>query len=132
MALFKILKGGSDRLGAPGNLTQHTKNGYAYFTPDTGKFYIDITEGETPIVASRATEGNRICINGQLDELLVLNCGTPSSLLDISSNTTKTTTYLMCGDASATSTSNAIEVDCGDATTNNYTTIYSGGNAWTK
>ena len=38
MALFKILKGDSSRLA-----TQKAKEGFCYFTPDTGRFYIDIS-----------------------------------------------------------------------------------------
>lgn len=40
MALFKILRGNSSNLEA-----QTFHDGYAYFTPDTGKFYIDATVG---------------------------------------------------------------------------------------
>ena len=43
MALFKILKGSSEGLK---NLK--ATEGYAYFTPDDGKFYIDISSTNTP------------------------------------------------------------------------------------
>ena len=42
MALFKILKGSSEGLK---NLK--ATEGYAYFTPDDGKFYIDIDSTNT-------------------------------------------------------------------------------------
>jgi hypothetical protein len=51
MALFKILKGDSKNLGKTGG-TNITKEGYAYFTPDDGKFYIDVTSDETPVIGS--------------------------------------------------------------------------------
>ena len=38
MALFKIQRGPSS------NLPQNLTNGYAYFTTDDGKFYIDVVE----------------------------------------------------------------------------------------
>lgn len=51
MALFKILKGDSSRIDT--SITPF-HDGYAYFTPDDGKFYIDsIVNGEN----------KRICIN---------------------------------------------------------------------
>jgi hypothetical protein len=83
MALFKIFKGPSDRLQQ-----QKAKEGFAYFTPDDGKFYIDITgDGltTTPVIGDKIQEGvNRVCINnGGFMEGIILNCGTainPSSI----------------------------------------------------
>ena len=46
MALFKISKGNSADLGVK-NGTNKAKEGYAYFTPDDGKFYIDIADANT-------------------------------------------------------------------------------------
>ena len=43
MALFKILKGKSADL----KQTVKGTEGYAYFTPDDGKFYIDIKDTDT-------------------------------------------------------------------------------------
>lgn len=70
MALFKILKGKASNLGAKNNNTSLTKEGYAYFTPDDGKFYIDIRDGEIPVIGNYENEvvknnqlANRICIN---------------------------------------------------------------------
>jgi len=44
LALFKILKGSSSALGKTGNSTYKATEGYAYFTQDDGKFYIDIAD----------------------------------------------------------------------------------------
>lgn len=43
MALFKILKGSSTKIDTK---TTPFHEGYAYFTPDDGGFYIDVVEGE--------------------------------------------------------------------------------------
>lgn len=51
MSLFKIFKGDSTRISTG---TTQFHEGYAYFTPDDGKFYIDATVGSTD---------KRICIN---------------------------------------------------------------------
>lgn len=40
MALFKILRGSKDALK-----NVKVKDGYAYFTPEDGKFYIDYWQG---------------------------------------------------------------------------------------
>ena len=45
MALFKIFKGSKDDLGVTGG-TDKAYDGYAYFTPDNGKFYIDVIPPE--------------------------------------------------------------------------------------
>lgn len=51
MSLFKILRGDSSRIDTD---TTPFHDGYAYFTPDDGKFYIDaVVNGEN----------KRICIN---------------------------------------------------------------------
>jgi hypothetical protein len=91
MALFKIFKGNSTRLGAVGNTTEKTKEGNAYFTPDDGKFYIDITNGETPIIGNNENETvdrqkvNRICINQRIfnySEFDILDCGSAEEFPD--------------------------------------------------
>lgn len=58
MALFKIHKGPAANLGANGNITAVAHEGFAYFTPDDGKFYIDIQDADEAIVGV-----NRIPIN---------------------------------------------------------------------
>lgn len=67
MALFKILKGNSEGLKS-----LKATEGYAYFTPNDDKFYIDISSTNTPqevIVGNNNEETvngaivNRICIN---------------------------------------------------------------------
>ena len=95
MALFKIFNGKSENLGKESN-TEKINEGFAYFTPDDGKFYIDIlNEGEVdkqakPVIGNYAGEpiqledgtmakANRICINQKLftyNDYDVLDCGT--------------------------------------------------------
>lgn len=76
MALFKILKGSSTNLKE-----QKATEGYAYFTPDDGKFYIDTasTTSKDSVVtsfnSSTTSDGktpNRICINPDID---IIDCG---------------------------------------------------------
>jgi hypothetical protein len=60
MALFKIFKGNSSDLGKNGTPTQKATEGFAYFTTDEGKFYIDISgDGTTNAVVGT----NRIALN---------------------------------------------------------------------
>ncbi len=103
MALFKIFKGLSDNFGKENNETKKTKEGYAYFTPDDGRFFIDITSDQDPIIGTSTKLGaNRIWINsGNLDNL-VLDCGTAFGwsanqikILD-ASNIITTNEYLVC------------------------------------
>lgn len=77
MALFKILKGESANLKKV-----KATDGYAYFTPDDGKFYIDIATTDTAenvVVNYNKTDKvndkipNRICINADFD---IIDCGT--------------------------------------------------------
>ena len=103
MALFKISKGKAEHLGAVGNSTALTKEGFAYFTPDDGKFYIDIRSGETPIIGNYENEmgeggqpANRICINQRVfsyNDFDILDCGGADS--EITSNTI----IFDCGDS---------------------------------
>lgn len=94
MALFKILKGKSKDLGNTNN-TKVINEGFAYFTPEDGKFYIDVlNENEIdkttkPVIGNYAGEpvtlsdgtlayANRICINQKLfnyNDYDFLNCG---------------------------------------------------------
>lgn len=111
MALFKILRGLSENFGGE-NSTKTTKDGYAYFTPDDGKFYIDISDGQTPIVGSSAKNGaNRICINdGGFMDNLVLDCGTANGWSQI------TITYIDFGDSNILEDDeNTIFYDGGDS-----------------
>ena len=61
MALFKISKGTSSSLGISGNSTYYAKEGFAYFTTDDGKMYIDIAGNGTSTIATMGT--NRIALN---------------------------------------------------------------------
>lgn len=77
MALFKILKGDSNNLPEV-----KATEGYAYFTPDDGRFYIDIDSSDTAVVGGSSQEVNadgqsvnRICINS-----FVLDCGNSTSI----------------------------------------------------
>lgn len=57
MALFKILRGNSSALaGAPLN------DGFAYFTPDDGRFYIDVALTNTPLNVDIVKDG---VVNGE-------------------------------------------------------------------
>lgn len=123
MALFKILRGHAKNLvgtEAQANntenkledlLTRKTKNGWAYFTPDDGRFYIDVSEDEDPIVGSSITTGaNRICINaGGFMDNLILDCGTASGWTQIQ------ITYFDLGDSDLTDEEDAIFYDNGDS-----------------
>ena len=88
MALFKIFKGSSDNFKDSNNsVVNKTHAGYAYFTTDDGKFYIDICEdGQQldPIIGNYFGEmietengelkpANRICINLYNN---IIDCGT--------------------------------------------------------
>lgn len=70
MALFKIFKGQSANLSSV-----KATDGYAYFTPDNGEFFIDINSESTAVTSDKEgtiTEGevNRVCINPH-----ILDCG---------------------------------------------------------
>ena len=83
MALFKILKGNSSNLA-----NVKATDGYAYFTPDDGKFYIDIEDAEIGDVVkgNNSTEkinnktATRICIN---PDYKIFDCGTSDENADI-------------------------------------------------
>ena len=88
MALFKILKGSPEGLK---NLK--ATDGYAYFTPDDGKFYIDIASTDTPqeVIIGNNKETvngatvNRICINQRhytYNDYDILNCGTSTTVIN--------------------------------------------------
>jgi len=47
LALFKIFKGPQNNLGTAASGTNAAHEGYAYFTTDNGKFYIDIVDAAT-------------------------------------------------------------------------------------
>jgi hypothetical protein len=44
LALFKIFKGAKSNLGKASSGTEAAHEGFAYFTQDDGKFYIDIAD----------------------------------------------------------------------------------------
>ena len=108
MALFKILRGNSEDLK-----TLKTTDGYAYFTPDDGKFYIDIADSTVPVTGNHASQTNgvnRICINSFND--IILDCGTASGW---STNATTTTVYYIAGDADFSDETDVIQYSAGDA-----------------
>lgn len=90
MALFKILQGSSEGLAK-----LKATEGYAYFTPDDGKFYIDIdsTTSATDVrVGNNEDETvggepvNRICINQRVftySDYDILNCGTSTEVVNM-------------------------------------------------
>lgn len=104
MALFKIFRGPSERLKGI-----KPTEGYAYFTPDDGKFYIDIANSEEAIVGNSSMVGaNRICINSGLKDILVLNCGTATTVINEGTTIPSEPTlvpHFTCGDSSSTITS---------------------------
>ena len=90
MALFKILQGSAEGLK---NLK--ATEGYAYFTPDDGKFYIDIdstTSANDVRIGNNDEETvngelvNRICINQRVftySDYDILNCGTSTDVVNL-------------------------------------------------
>lgn len=60
MALFKILKGLSTNLMDQNSPTKKANEGWAYFTTNDGKFYIDIAGNGTQ---DAVIGTNRICLN---------------------------------------------------------------------
>lgn len=94
MALFKILKGSSDNLKKV-----KATDGYAYFTPDDGKFYIDIASTDSAddvVVNHNKTDKvndkvpNRICINADFD---IIDCGTSSISDDVIDTSSTSNSY---------------------------------------
>ena len=98
MALFKILRGASTDLSS-----QDLHDGYAYFTPDDGRFYIDVALDNPPLymdmVKKSGTvngetvyriEVERQAIDEAFDSIqtLTLQHGTSSSSFDGSSDVT--------------------------------------------
>ena len=109
MALFKIFRGPSERLK-----DVKPTEGYAYFTPDDGKFYIDIkTDDKEPAVvgSTSASGANRICINSgiSLFNNLILDCGTANGWVQT------TITYFECGDSDLSDELDALFYDNGDS-----------------
>lgn len=109
MALFKIFKGLSSNLGADSEAkTVATHEGYAYFTPDDGKFYIDITNDEDPVIGNYQNEisedgrpANRICINQKIfsyKDTDILDCGTAEE--NMGGDPTIKEIIFNCGDSS--------------------------------
>ena len=115
MALFKIFKGKSTDLGKTGT-TALTQEGYAYFTPDTGKFYIDVASSNTPIVGPNTSDGsNRICINDSMERLAVLRCG-KASTLGVSTIPQLPDNNIIIGGGEFIPGAATIFLDCGTAT----------------
>lgn len=141
MALFKICKGPSEVLGRPDSWTHKAKEGYAYFTPDDGKFYIDIQDSDDVIVGTSSANGaNRICINsgggGGLGDVLVLNCGTATTVTWGSGDPVVTETlYFNCGNAGSVTTADTPRLILGGAVVpeiSNQTIFYDCGNSKTE
>lgn len=91
MALFKILKGSNKALfttptGQENNSdhpSKKTVQGYCYFTPDNGKFYIDVAD------SSEVTLGtNRICLNAEKADKLATARAIGNASFDGSKNIT--------------------------------------------
>ena len=114
MALFKILRG-TDVSNSTNNpeISEWVHDGYAYFTPGDGKFYIDVDPDETrskPIIGNYYGEqiqqedgqlatANRICINQRLfnyNDYDILDCGTS---IGQNTGTDGGIIYFNCGDS---------------------------------
>lgn len=139
MALFKICKGLSETLGRPDSWTHRAKEGYAYFTPDDGKFYIDIKDSDDVIVGTSSANGaNRICINsgGGLGDVLILNCGTAKTVTWGSGDPVVIETlYFDCGNAKSITTDDTPRLSLGSAVVpavSNQTIFYDCGNSETE
>ena len=64
MALFKILRGSKDNLiNKRVDSTKYIHDGYCYFTPEDGKFYIDVATNPSSSVEEPVIGTNRIAIN---------------------------------------------------------------------
>lgn len=66
MALFKVSKGLTKNLITN---VPNAKEGFAYFTPDDGKFYIDIS-GDGTSMAKAVIGTNRIPLNAYSSDVL--------------------------------------------------------------
>ena len=139
MALFKIFKGESKNFGKPDSFTSKTKEGYAYFTPDDGKFYIDIEDSEEVIVGTSSSENgaNRICINsGSVDfgNILILNCGTATTVVGevVTPSEPVSILYFDCGNSASVITNETTIIGCGNSNIQETTTntiFYDCGNS---
>ena len=98
MALFKIFRGNSSKLP-----DVKATEGYVYFTPDDGKFYIDIADADKAVVGNTTGEivdgakVNRICINQKIfsyNDYDILDCGTAAD-----SEITEDTLIFNCGNS---------------------------------
>ena len=132
MALFKVFRGEKEALEA-----LKITDGYAYFTPENGKFYIDISseDGVAPIFGYDTRDGaNRICINeGSIafNNLLIVDCGTAKAEGE---EPTVETLYFSGGDSTAVINENTILLICGDSSnlaTDENTLIYAYGDSST-
>lgn len=131
MALFKILRGSKENL-----ITTKIKDGYAYFTPSDGRFYIDVSEvdGIDPIIGDSTSKGaNRICINSGafLDEL-VLDCGIAAGWEEGTIEEI-TTIYFDYGNSSNEDETNMVYYDNGDSSdieVDSNIIIYDNGNSF--
>ena len=104
MALFKILRGSKKNLE-----TLKVTDGYAYFTPEDGKFYIDVSEnnGIDAIIGNSSSVGaNRICIN---PDYFILDCGGANGWIN------NTIIYLDCGGSGDMDNTNVIIYNVGDS-----------------
>ena len=76
MALFKIFKGLSSNLIGENSSVRYAHEGFAYFTPDDGKFYIDTAGDNTDTVLAEIGI-NRIPLNASLaDKSIAANLST--------------------------------------------------------
>ena len=80
MALFKILRGESSRLNSAPLI-----DGYAYFTPDDGKFYIDAALPNSPLNA-------RVIKSGVVDGQTIYRIELKPSLADEATLANRATT----------------------------------------
>lgn len=116
MALFKILRGSKDNLiNKRVDNTRYVHDGYCYFTPEDGKFYIDVATNPSNSTEEPVIGTNRIAVNANKADQL--NVGRNISLTgdasgnanfngstDISINTTISQIYRQLTISTASST----------------------------
>ena len=123
MSLFKVLRGDSSRIST--DVTPF-HDGYAYFTPDDGSFYIDINTGTT-----EAPNNQRIKLNAKDAETITgATLATILSSSDIEIPTSKAVLTALAAKANASDMDSKQDKISG--TPGNFVVIGDDGNVTTK